>query len=176
MAVNGIEKRLATNTKAFVAFVRKRVGDRQLAEDVVQECLLKALKSAKVPPSDEELVVWFYRILRRAIIDVYRRRDSRARMIEAFRASLPEMPEPADEKTLCQCFRRLLPDLDEKLRVLVDRVDLRGESPAKVAADLGITVNNLHVRLHRARKQLKTGLVKTCRACSKHGCLDCTCR
>lgn len=31
------------------------------------------------------------------------------------------------------------------------------------------------LRLHRARKQLRERLEATCRVCSKHGCLDCSC-
>lgn len=49
------------------------------------------------------------------------------------------------------------------------------ESPAAVAADLGITRNNLKVRRHRARKQLRARLEDLCRLCAHHGCLDCTC-
>jgi RNA polymerase sigma-70 factor (ECF subfamily) len=40
---------------------------------------------------------------------------------------------------------------------------------------LGITVNNLAVRLHRARKQMRARLEKFCRDCSTAACVDCTC-
>lgn len=55
------------------------------------------------------------------------------------------------------------------------QIDLEGQEPAEVAAALGITKNNLTVRLHRARRHLRELLSRNCRACSKHGCLDCTC-
>jgi RNA polymerase sigma-70 factor (ECF subfamily) len=35
--------------------------------------------------------------------------------------------------------------------------------------------NNLKVRLHRGRKQLRERIEQTCRACATHGCLDCIC-
>jgi RNA polymerase sigma-70 factor (ECF subfamily) len=54
-------------------------------------------------------------------------------------------------------------------------VDLQGEDIGDVAKQLGVTRNNLTVRLHRARKHLKDALAQTCRACSDEGCLDCTC-
>ncbi|MBL9205374.1 MAG: sigma-70 family RNA polymerase sigma factor [Opitutaceae bacterium] len=62
------------NLKTSVAFARKRVGDPHLAEDLVQEGLVKALGVEQKPANDEERVAWFYRILRRTIIDLYRRR------------------------------------------------------------------------------------------------------
>jgi RNA polymerase sigma-70 factor (ECF subfamily) len=58
---------------------------------------------------------------------------------------------------------------------LLQRIDLDGEDSGAVADDLHITRNNLTVRLHRARKQLAEELTKNCKACAKHGCLDCSC-
>jgi hypothetical protein len=50
-----------------------------------------------------------------------------------------------------------------------------GESPEVVSTELPITRNNLTVRLHRARQQLRERLEASCRMCATHGCLDCTC-
>lgn len=44
-----------------------------------------------------------------------------------------------------------------------------------LAGELGRNANNLRVRHHRARQQLRERLEQTCRLCAKHGCLDCTC-
>jgi RNA polymerase sigma-70 factor (ECF subfamily) len=120
-------------------------------------------------------VAWFYRILRRSIIDLSRRNDARSRALERFEAELSETPTATEEKLLCQCFRRLLPALPEQYRELLQQIDLDGREPAEVASALGLTRNNLTVRLHRARKHLRELISKNCRACSKHGCLDCTC-
>jgi RNA polymerase sigma-70 factor (ECF subfamily) len=72
--------------------------------------------------------------------------------------------------------RDLLPTLKPEYAALIDRIELSGEKPETVAGELGITPNNLKVRRHRARAALRTRLVETCRACSRHGCFDCTCR
>ena len=40
---------------------------------------------------------------------------------------------------------------------------------------LGLPLNNLNVCLHRARQRLRAELTQSCKVCSKHGCLDCTC-
>ena len=70
---------------------------------------------------------------------------------------------------------RELPALKPDYATLLRRLDLNGEASAPVAASLGITRNNLIVRLHRARRQLRERLEQTCRLCAKHGCLDCHC-
>lgn len=169
------EDALIENLNAFVAFARQRVGDPELAADLVQDSLLKALKAADKPRDGEGAVRWFYRILRHSIIDVHRRRGVRERAQERLLGELPEQPDSSAERVLCQCFQRLLPGLPEQYREVLQRVDLDG-MPGKMAAEaLGLTVNNLNVRLHRARLQLRKKLEATCHVCSAHGCLDCSC-
>jgi hypothetical protein len=63
----------------------------------------------------------------------------------------------------------------EQYRALLDEVDLQGKDPDAVSARLGVTRNNLTVRLHRAGKHLRKALTANCGACSVHGCVDCTC-
>jgi len=170
-----VEDALIKNLNAFVAFARKRVGDPHLAADLVQDSLLKALKSADKPGDGKDAVTWFYRILRHSIIDLYRRRDVRDRALERLQAELPEQPDAAAERVLCQCVKRLLPGLPEQYRDVLQRVDLAGASPKEAASALGLTPNNLNVRLHRARQRLREKVEATCHVCSKHGCLDCSC-
>lgn len=170
-----VENSILKNLHVFVAFARSRLGDEHLAEDVVQESLIKAIASERQPESDEETTPWFYRILRRSIIDVYRKQGARSRALERFEKEMPETPDASDERVLCQCFRRLLPMIPEQYRDLLEEVDLKGNDIGEVAAKLGVTRNNLTVRLHRARKHLRDALSQNCRACSTHGCLDCTC-
>lgn len=169
------EDALIENLNAFVAFARKRVGDPELAADLVQDSLLKALKSADKPGDGEGAVAWFYRILRHSIIDLYRRRDVRDRALERLQAELPEHPDADAERALCQCVKRLLPGLPEQYREVLQRIDLDGTPPKEAASALGLTFNNLNVRLHRARQRLREKVEATCHVCSKHGCLDCSC-
>jgi len=166
---------LIRNLHVFVAFARKRLGDQHLAEDVVQESLVKALAADRQPEGEEATTQWFYRILRRSIIDVYRRQGARSRALERFKQELPETPTDEDERVLCQCFKRLLPMVPEQYRDLIQQIDLQGKEPAEVAIKLGLTKNNVTVRLHRARKHLREALSRSCGVCSAHGCLDCTC-
>ena len=173
--MSSLEDSLLANLEVFTAFARQRLNDPHLAKDVVQESLLKALAAERQPESEEAITAWFYRILRRSIIDVYRRQDARSRALDRFLSEVPEQATEEDERILCQCFKRLLPLVPESYREVLQRVDLEGEEIAEAAADLGVTRNNLTVRLHRARKHLREALAQNCQACSTHGCLDCTC-
>lgn len=166
---------LANNLQAFIAFARKRTGDPQLAEDLVQESLLKVLRATRTPAKEEDVVTWFYRILRHSIIDLYRRRGAQERFLERVETGFPDEPDAGAEKALCHCFEKLLPDLPTGYGELLKKIDLEGISTRELASQMGISANSLTVRLHRARKRLRAEIERTCRLCSKHGCLDCTC-
>ncbi|MFQ5570498.1 MAG: RNA polymerase sigma factor, partial [Rhodothermales bacterium] len=84
--------------------------------------------------------------------------------------------EPAEYATVCRCFEALLPTMHPDYALLIEALELGDEDPQAVADRLGITRNNLKVRRHRARQQLRERLHETCRTCAEHGCLDCSCR
>jgi len=174
--VKQTEQSLIKNLRIFIAFARTRVGDSHLAEDMVPESLVKALASARQPTQEEDTVAWFYRILRRSIIDLHRRHTVSDRALERFQEELSNEPTAKDERQLCQCFKRLFPAVPKQYRELLQRIDLDGNDSGEVAKELGLTINNLTVRLHRARKHLRDQVTRICRTCSKHGRLDCTCR
>ena len=170
-----VEEPLLANLKTFVAFARSRVGDAHLAEDVVQESLVKALAAAKKPTKEEETMAWFYRILRRSIIDLYRRRSVNKAALERLERDLDSPPDAEEKRVVCGCVKALIPTLKPDYAELIRRLDLGGETPEQVGVALGMTANNLRVRHHRARQQLRERLEQTCRLCAKHGCVDCTC-
>src|SRR5688500_1471401 len=132
-----VEDAILKNLGVFVGFARSRLGDHHLAEDVVQDSLIKALAADRHPGTDEETTTWFYRILRRSIIDVYRKQGARSRALERFEKELPETPDELDATELSRCFKRLLPLVREQDRELLDEVDLQGNAPAAVSASLG---------------------------------------
>ncbi len=162
---------------AFRGFLRRRLPDAATAEDILQENLLKALQqdawSEKENPS-----AWFHRVLRNAVTDFYRARAAKNRRETAFVAELGETDPGHDvpEEEACTCFRASLPELKQEYAEILRIVDLDGIPQADAAVRLGLSGNNLSVRLHRARKALRARLLESCGACAKHGCLDCSCR
>lgn len=171
-----VEEPLLANLKTFVAFVRSRVGDAQLAEDVVQDSLVKALAAAQKPVEEADTIAWFYRILRHAIIDLYRRRAVKQAALERLERELDSPPSQEEKRVVCGCVKKLIPTLRPEYAELIRRLDLENEPTEHVSLALGLTANNLRVRHHRARQQLRERLEQTCRMCAKHGCLDCTCQ
>lgn len=166
-------ERLAEHLDAFVAFVRKRIGDPEIAADLVQDCVVKAISKADQLQDDALLVPWFYRILRNAIADLHRQRAGQGH------PAAPDLDEvtapPADAETICRCVLGLLDDLPADQAQALRLVDLDTVSPDEAAGRLGITTNLLKVRRHRGRQSLRELLDATCRSCADHGCVDCHC-
>src|SRR5688572_23508488 len=104
-----LEQVLAAGRQRFLSFVRARVSDPMLAEDILQDALLRALRSLGQVRDEERLVPWFYQILRNGIVDAYRRRDVQHKQVGSLpdERELPEEPSEDDEAALCECFRQL---------------------------------------------------------------------
>lgn len=179
---DGITRLLVENQAAFKGFLRKHLPSDDLAEDLLQQSLLKAIRHGDGLSNKESAVAWFYRILRNTLIDFYRSRASESRKKDGLLHDMAVMGQdvhPALDEGLhreaCACLNRLLPTLKAEYAEVVRRIDLGGEAPVDVAEDVGISYNNIVVRLHRARQALRKSLENSCGACTKHGCLDCTC-
>lgn len=102
---------LIPSRERFLNYVRARVSDSALAEDILQDSLLKALKKAPDLRDQDRLVPWFYRVLHNAIIDTYRSKKIRSSAVELSEADEVAIPE-ADEADLCKCFYDLLPTIN----------------------------------------------------------------
>ena len=165
---------LLDNLHAFSAFVRKRVGDADLAADIVQQALLKALERDTQLRSERNLLAWFWRILRNTIVDVQRRRSVERRRVLAVPAAVDRLPAVERER-VCACLASAIDTLPNAAAALLRDVDLAGTTTEAAAAARGVSVGNLNVRRHRARKALHRAMLATCQICAEHGCVDCDC-
>jgi RNA polymerase sigma-70 factor (ECF subfamily) len=166
---------LAESRHLLLAFIEGQGVAPAHAEDVLQHSLLKALRAAPDLRDDERLIPWFYRIVRNAVHDTHRRRARERRAMTDYAAEHDPAVSPREAALLCFCFRALLPTLKPEYRVLIEEIELEGRDPEDVARRLGITRNNLNVRRHRARQQLRERLEALCTACPDDDPTDCAC-
>ncbi len=169
--------RLVQSHREFLTFLRARVPNDAVAEEILQSAFVRTLEKGSGLRENESAVAWFYRLLRNALVDYYRRRDVERRALEAEASDVAPPPntDPSLERTVCGCMKALLPTLNPGYAELLEQIDLAERPVAEVASDLGLTPNNASVRLHRARKALRQALEVSCGTCATHGCLDCSC-
>jgi RNA polymerase sigma factor (sigma-70 family) len=167
---------LLDNHARFLAFLERRVGCRDEAEDILQEAFVRSIGRTELLRSPESATAWFYRVLRNALIDHHRREGTRARAFLELAAEVEEgAPDEELEAVACACITALADTLKPEYRMALRRVDLDGLSVRRFAAEAGITPSNAGVRLHRAREALRRQLARSCGTCLTHGCLDCSC-
>lgn len=169
-----VVRALVENHARFLAFLERRLDSRATAEEILQEAFVRGIDRGGSLRDGESAIAWFYRLLRNALVDHYRRTDAERRALEA----LAEEPANDDQELLrvvCGCVAGLIETLKPAYAHALKRVELDGASLASYAAEEGITPNNAGVRVHRAREALRTQLERSCGTCSTHGCLDCTC-
>ena len=169
---------LVANHRRFLAFLERRVGLREVAEDLLQDAFVRSLSGAAPPRDEDSVVAWFYRVLRNAMTDHWRRRAALGRAVERAALVAETTVEGVDaelEATVCECAEALLETLKPQFADAIRRVDLGGESVKGFAEAAGITANTASVRLFRARNALREQLRASCGTCVEHGCLDCTC-
>ena len=173
---NALLPQLLEHRKEFLDFLTRRVGDSASAEDILQTAYTRALEKGEQIKNSESVVAWFYRMLRNALVDHYRRNDARSRAHEQFAAEAPLTYETEVEANLCTCVGAVVRTLKPEYRNALERIDFDGQSIADFAQAEGTTPNNASVRLHRARRAAARKLTQVCGACADHKCLDCTCK
>ncbi|HET6795804.1 MAG TPA: sigma-70 family RNA polymerase sigma factor [Gemmatimonadales bacterium] len=169
---------LLENHARFLSFLVRRVGSRDDAEDILQEAFVRSLEHTASLPSSTSAITWFYRVLRNAMTDHYRRKESRGRALEQLAAE-SDPSDPADselEAVVCACVLSLFDTLKPEYAAAIRQVDLDGASVRAYSEEAGITPSNGGVRLHRAREALRRQLARCCGTCLTHGCLDCQCQ
>jgi RNA polymerase sigma-70 factor (ECF subfamily) len=169
---------LLENHRAFLRYLERRVGDLALAEDILQDAFAKVIEQPGRAPADEGVVPWFYRMLRNAAIDQFRRRGAAGRAADAFARELEThtVPEPELEAEICACVTRLAGTLKSEYAEALQAIDVEGTPVKTFAEERGLSASNAGVRVFRAREALKKRLAESCGTCAEHGCRDCSCQ
>jgi RNA polymerase sigma-70 factor, ECF subfamily len=160
---------VATNTAALTAefltrlrtFVRGRVRSEHDADDIVQDVLTKFVQHDDTINS-QSLYAWLFTVARRTIID----RARTARPVAASDATdsiaIDLADDPAVSTELARCMEPMLESLSGDDRILLQRIDMLGESQADVARELGMSMSGLKSRVQRARQRLRAQLEDCC--------------
>jgi RNA polymerase sigma-70 factor (ECF subfamily) len=167
---------LLPSHRRFLSFLRNRVGDEATAEDILQMAYVKGLERASQVRDEKNIVAWFYRLLRNAIVDYYRQKGSETRVIELFGKDYEEAVDSEFHAEVCACIHDVLKTLNGSYAEAIQRVDLEEMPVDEYARQQAISQNNAWVRLHRGRKALQSRLTRLCGVCARHGCLECHCR
>jgi RNA polymerase sigma-70 factor, ECF subfamily len=159
------------------AFIRRRVGERSVAEDLTATTFERGLSAVRRDDfRNDSFGGWLYRVAANAIVDHVRRErravplgiragDARG-MAGRDDGDLDGTADPGDEAALAafsaaidrDTLRRALASLSGEQRRLIVMRFLDGLEPAEMAAVVGCTRATVAVRLHRALRVLRETL------------------
>jgi len=128
--------------------------DRALAEDVVQETMIRAWKAQDSLLDEGAAKPWFLTIIRREYARSFERKRFVTVDVEELIAKEEPMLAAADDQELMELRAAIFKLPGEYREPLVLQV-LMGYSTAEIAAELGLSNAAVLTRLFRARKQLR---------------------
>ena len=138
------------------------LGDRHLAEDIVQETFIKVMRSLATYRGDGPIAAWLYRIgYREAITATRKRRETPLDPDEMLATGDRPVTSVEDVVLAAEMTQRLdaaIARLAEPLRSAFVLRDIEQLSTAEVAQALDISESAVKMRLARARQALRVEL------------------
>jgi RNA polymerase sigma-70 factor, ECF subfamily len=146
------------------------------AEDLAQEVFLKIDRSLEGFRGESSIATWVYRIATNAAMDrlrspAYRARVSSAPVEESHEAEeivvaaddrVSSAEEDAIRSEMSGCVQDLMAQLPENYRTVLVLSETEGMKNSEIAEVLGVSLETVKIRLHRARGRLKEILEANC--------------
>lgn len=134
-----------------VAF--RSLGDRGLAEEVVQQTFLQAWRGASRFDPDRDPAPWLYAIARRVSVDMYRR-ERRHQDGERSDTEVAVLSPSFEGTWEAWEVRSALDELTEDERAIMRATHYLGLTHEETAERLGVPVGTVKSRSYRAHKRM----------------------
>lgn len=141
--------------------VRRTLGDRQAAQDLTQETMLRAWRHIDdLDLTFARLRAWLLTVARRVAIDAARARQARPTEINTIDPSiLPAADDAVDRMLTAQTVRHALARLSPDHRRVLIEIYFGHRSTAETADLLGIPIGTVRSRTYYALRSLRQALV-----------------
>lgn len=147
-------------------FILVSVKDESVAADLVQDAFIRIQENLDSVKDPSKISSWIFRIAQNLCQDHFRSRkkSSSHEEIHDGLVNLQETPlqKKVEQGEMCQCVQDQLSLLPETLRTVLIFADIMEFSRQEIANILGLSVENVKVRVHRARKKFKEILEEKC--------------
>lgn len=151
-------------------YLTRLVGERD-AEDLTQTVMLKVSGGLPGFRHESSLATWIYRIATNVAMDKLRipvrEQPSEIEPDVDETGAPPDARAPSVEaiairSEMSACIRDFVDHLPETYRLVMVLSEIEGFRNAEIAAILGISLETVKIRLHRARERLRTDLQDGC--------------
>ena len=154
----GLKEALVAQIGNLRAFAVSLCGDRERADDLVQETLFKAWNHLDSFEEGTNLKAWLFTILRNTYFSERRRKKREVEDVDgAYAARLSSIPEQHGHMDM-QDFQDALSELPDDQREALVLVGAAGFSYEEAAEISGCAVGTIKSRVNRARRRLADAL------------------
>jgi RNA polymerase sigma-70 factor, ECF subfamily len=147
--------------------IASKVKDDWLAQDLAQETFLRAFKKIDGLKDKTSIGPWLIKIAKNLCLD-YFRQDARNRLEqqnpgrEITTADATSTEKALEKHQMSACVQKQMTHLPETYRNVLWLYEVMGLSQKEIAAVVNISLENVKVRLHRARLKFKAILKEQC--------------
>ena len=157
---------VARHYKTLLKIAPRFSLDRREAEELVHKTILQALRRAKSLRHEENVVAWLSKVMERVHLAELRRAPQRYEHVsineKEAQLPLPQEEEPPPSAAISpEQLRAAIELLPPRLREPLKQYVLDGVPQAKIADTMGISHENVRVRIHRAKLMLSKLLRRT---------------
>lgn len=145
----------------LLSFIRKRVNNDVVAEDILQDIFVKIHLRINDLEDKTKLESWLYQLTRNSIIDHYRTKKNSEELPEWLTEENLDKNEQTKQE-LEECIEPMIALLPEKYRDAVFLSELKGINQKEVAREQGISLSGAKSRVQRGRILLKGLLYECC--------------
>jgi RNA polymerase sigma-70 factor (ECF subfamily) len=159
-----------------LAYLCRLTRQPALAEDLAQETFFRASRALESFRGEAKLSTWLYRIATNLYFDHRRRESSRpAEVRDVVRqagetagsaevsVSGPRLPDRLfEDSEMGRCVREFVDQLPPDHKAVIILHDLEGFKNREIAAVLDCSLDAVKIRIHRARRSLRTLLAEDC--------------
>lgn len=142
---------------AFYRYVKRMAGRESVTEDIVQESYCAAYRCWDMLTEHPKPVGWLYKTAAYIIRNMRRRKESQVLSLEAVQEAEESM-RTADVYESVEVEIMLQNMLPQKEWELLHKYYIEGYSGADIAVQMGISEENIRMRLSRTRKKLREKL------------------
>jgi len=148
-------------------FILANVRDEWAADDLIQETFIRVQKNLESLKDPSKMSSWILSIAYNLCQDYFRQTKKSTAIgaadlehIETFKVTL--MQKKLEQHQMGQCVQDKMNLLAPDLRTVLVLSDIMACSQKEIAEIMGISVTNVKVRLHRARKKFRAILEEHC--------------
>lgn len=159
----------------ILRYIEKLAGHAQ-AEDITQDVFLKVNQSLDQFKGKSKLSTWLYRIATHTAIDRFRASNRKSAIKSVampdvpnneiqhgrIQTEIPSIDQQVIQKEMNECIREFIQRLPTDYKTVLLLSEYEGLKNREIAEILDISIDNVKIRLHRARMKLKEELNRGC--------------